>query len=61
MLQGKTTYEKLIAAKPDVSKIKVCGSVGFVHVQKAKRQDKLSRKAKPALLLGFAQINAGYR
>ena len=61
MLQGKTTYEKLIAAKPDVSKIKVCGSVGFVHVQKAKRQDKLSRKAKPALLLGSAQINAGYR
>ena len=60
-LQGKTPYEKLLGAKPDVSKINVCGSVRFVPVPKAKRQDKLRRNAKPALLLGLAQMTTSYR
>ncbi|KAF4131781.1 hypothetical protein GN958_ATG19038, partial [Phytophthora infestans] len=33
---GKTQSEKLFGKVPDVGKIRVCGSVGFVHVAKQK-------------------------
>jgi hypothetical protein len=58
-LQGKTPSEKLLGTVPNVAKIRVCGSVGFVFV--AKRKDKLCPKAEPALLLGFAPSTTGYR
>ena len=37
-LREKTPFETLIGRKPDVSKIKVCGSVGFVHVPKERKK-----------------------
>jgi hypothetical protein len=58
-LQGKTPSEKLLGTVPNVAKIRVCGSVGFVFV--AKRKEKLCPKAEPALLLGFARLTTGYR
>ena len=59
-LNGITPSEKLLGSKPDVSKIKVCGSFGFVHVPKEKQLTKLSETAAPRLLLGFAQVTTGY-
>ncbi|GMF56115.1 unnamed protein product [Phytophthora fragariaefolia] len=58
-LKGKTPSEKLLGTVPSVAKIRVGSSVGFVFV--AKRKDKLSPKAEPALLLGFARSTTGYR
>jgi transposase InsO family protein len=58
-LNGRTPSEKLLGKAPDVSKIRVCGSVGFIH--EPKRKTKLSPKAEPGLLLGFAQRSPGYR
>ncbi|POM71374.1 Integrase catalytic core protein [Phytophthora palmivora] len=55
----KTPSEKLLGAVPNVAKIRVCGSIGFVYV--ANRKDKLSPKAKSVLLLGFARSTTGYR
>ena len=60
-LKGQNPFEKLLGRKPDVGKVKVCGSVGFVHVPKERSKTKLSVKADPALLLGFAQVSTGYR
>ncbi|KAE8965714.1 hypothetical protein PR001_g28644, partial [Phytophthora rubi] len=60
-LKGKTPSEKLLGTVPNVAKIRVCGSVGFVFVAKAKRKHKLCPKAEPALLLGFARSTTGYR
>ncbi|KAK1940577.1 Retrovirus-related Pol polyprotein from transposon RE1 [Phytophthora citrophthora] len=36
VLKGKTPSEKLLGKKPDVSKIRVCGSVGFIYQTKRK-------------------------
>ncbi|OWZ01134.1 Copia type Polyprotein [Phytophthora megakarya] len=58
-LNGMTSSEKLFGKKPDLTKVRVCGSVGFVYVPK--RKNKLSPKAEPALLLGFAHTAPGYR
>ncbi|OWY96335.1 LOW QUALITY PROTEIN: Pol Polyprotein [Phytophthora megakarya] len=60
-LNGMTPSEKLLGTKPNVGKIRVCGSVGFIHQPKEKRKTKLSSKAEPALLLGFARLSPGYR
>ncbi|KAE8970195.1 hypothetical protein PF011_g26516 [Phytophthora fragariae] len=60
-LKGKTPSEKLLGTVPNVAKIRVCGSVGFVFVAKAKRKHKLCPKAEPALLLGFARSTTVYR
>ncbi|KAE9336067.1 hypothetical protein PF008_g13196 [Phytophthora fragariae] len=60
-LNGKTPSEKLFGKKPDTSKIRVCGCVGFVCVQKQVCKHKLSPKANPALLLVFARSAPGYR
>ncbi|KAG4055048.1 hypothetical protein PC123_g9869 [Phytophthora cactorum] len=57
-LNGKTPSVKLMGSKPDVAKIRVCECVGFVH--QAKHTHKLSPKAEPTLLLGFAQVSPGY-
>ncbi|GMF32442.1 unnamed protein product [Phytophthora fragariaefolia] len=57
--KGMTPSEKLLGTVPSVAKIRVCGSVGFVFVEK--RKDALSPKAGPALLLGFASSTTGYR
>ncbi|KAE9107921.1 hypothetical protein PF010_g12093 [Phytophthora fragariae] len=54
-LNGKTPSEKWLGKVADVSKIRVCGSVGFIHEPKQKRKTKLSPMAEPALLQGFAQ------
>ncbi|KAE8965239.1 hypothetical protein PR001_g28792 [Phytophthora rubi] len=60
-LNGRTPSEKLLGQKPDLHKIRVCGSVGFIHVPKEKRRTKLSLKSEPGLLLGFAHLSPGYR
>ncbi|OWZ09921.1 hypothetical protein PHMEG_00017299 [Phytophthora megakarya] len=58
-LNEMTSYEKLLSKKPDLTKVRVCGSVGFVYVPK--RKNKLRPKAEPDLLLGFAHTAPGYR
>ncbi|POM69813.1 Copia-type Polyprotein [Phytophthora palmivora] len=58
-LNGRTPFEKLHGKKPDLNKVRVCGAIGFVYV--AKRKNKLSSKAEPALLLGVSRTVPGYR
>ncbi|POM60074.1 Uncharacterized protein PHPALM_31112 [Phytophthora palmivora] len=58
-LNGRTPFEKLHGIKPDLNKVRVCGAIGFVYV--AKRKNKLSSKAEPALLLGVSRTVLGYR
>ncbi|KAJ8523262.1 hypothetical protein ON010_g17601 [Phytophthora cinnamomi] len=51
----------VLGQKPDLSKIRVCSSVGFIHVPKKKRRTKLSPNSEPGLLLVFAHLSPGYR
>ncbi|KAE9016218.1 hypothetical protein PF011_g7249 [Phytophthora fragariae] len=44
-LNGRTPSEKLLGQKPDLHRIRICGSVGFIHVPKEKRRTKLSPKS----------------
>ena len=60
-LKGITPSKTLRGNKPNISKKKVCGCLGFIHVPKEKRHTKLSSKAEPVLLLGFARTTTGYR
>jgi hypothetical protein len=60
-LGDMTPYEKLLGAKPDVSKLRVCGSVAFYHVPKPKQRNRLEMRAKPAIFLGYAAELIGYR
>ncbi|EGZ18364.1 hypothetical protein PHYSODRAFT_301060 [Phytophthora sojae] len=60
-LKGMTPTEKLTGLKPDISKLKVCGCVGYVFIPKEKRKNKLSEKAESALFLGLPKTKHDYR
>ena len=57
---GKTTSENLLGYKPDVSKIEVCGPVGFVYVSEEERSTKLRDESYPGLILGLDQVRTRY-
>ncbi|KAG4233156.1 hypothetical protein PC116_g18626 [Phytophthora cactorum] len=53
--------EKLTGVKPDISKLNVCGCVGYVFVPKEVPKNRLSAKAEPALFLGVPKTGHGFR
>jgi Reverse transcriptase (RNA-dependent DNA polymerase) len=52
---GKTPYEALLGSKPDISNIRVLGSL--VYRRLPLRDSKLSPTAEKAILIGFKSIN----
>ena len=59
-INGKTPLEAWSGLKPSVGHLKVFGSLCYMHVPDAKR-DKLSEKAKKAILLGYSVQAKGYK
>lgn len=59
-LEGKTPYELWKGKKPNLSHIKIFGSVAMVHVPKEKRQ-KLDKKSVKMILVGYCESSKGYR
>lgn len=56
----KTPYEIWMGHKPDISHIRVFGSMAMVHMPKEKRL-KWDKKATKTLLVGFSEDVKGYR
>lgn len=59
-LEGKTPYEMWTGKKPNLSHMKIFGSVAMVHVPKEKRQ-KWDKKSAKMLLVGYCENTKGYR
>src|ERR1700710_887286 len=55
---NKTPYEALFGKKPDVSKLKIFGSLAYCYIPKEKR-NKLQSKAFPGILVGYS--GSGYQ
>jgi hypothetical protein len=56
----KTPIEAWSGVKPDISHLRVFGSVCYAHIPKEKRQ-KLDDKSERCILLGFSEGTKGYR
>lgn len=59
-LNGKTPYEMWTGNKPDISHLRVFGSVVMVHIAKERRH-KWDRKSEKHLLVGYSENIKGYR
>lgn len=59
-LEGKTPYELWKGKKPNLSHLKIFGSVAMVHVPKQKRQ-KWDKKSEHMILVGYCESSKGYR
>ena len=55
-----TPYEKLYKQRPDVSHLKVFGSIAYVHIPDEMRR-KLDPKAEKCVFIGYAQDRKGYK
>lgn len=59
-LNGKTPFELWTGAKPDISHLRIFGSVVMVHIPKEKRL-KWEKKAEKGILVGYPEDIKGYR
>ena len=59
-LQDETPYTALYQRKPDVSHLRVFGTVCYVHIPKDER-DKLSSKSQKCIFLGYCDNRKGYK
>jgi hypothetical protein len=59
-LQHKTPYEVWHGYKPSLQNLKVFGCLCFTHIPQVKR-DKLDRKAKAGIFVGYSNVTKGYR
>ena len=59
-LEGRTPFEFYYGQKPDVSNLRVFGSVCFVHIPDNKRQ-KLDPKSYKAVFVGYPNETKGYK
>jgi transposase InsO family protein len=57
---GMTPFEAWNGIKPDVSHLRVFGSVAYAHIEKDERS-KLDGKARKCILLGYGSQTKGYR
>ena len=55
-----TPYQAWHRAKPDVSNLRVFGSIAFVHIPKVERQ-KLDKKSLKCVFVGYSETQKGYR
>lgn len=58
--QDKTPYEMFFNYKPDLSHVRIFGSVATSHVPKKKRR-KWNAKSEKMILVGFSENGKGYR
>ena len=59
-LKNATPYEILYGTKPNVSHLKVFGSIAYAHIPKDERQ-KLDSKSRKCIFLGYGETTKGYR
>lgn len=59
-LEGKTPYELWTGKKPNLSHMKIFGSVAMVHVPNQKRQ-KWDKKSIKMIMVGYCENTKGYR
>lgn len=59
-LKNSTSYEAWEGKKPELSHVRVFGSVAYAHVPKIQRK-KLDPKAKKLILVGYERDSANYR
>ena len=57
----KTPQELFLGRKPDISYLKVFGSLAYVFIPKDQRKDKLTPKAEEMIFLGYETGTKGYR
>jgi hypothetical protein len=60
VLPNVTPYEKFWGKKPDLSRIRPFGCLGYVFKHKNLRESKWDTTALPAILLGFADHHSAY-
>ena len=54
---NKTPYEALLGSKPDISNIRILGSLVYRLLPKPERESKLSLRGEQGILIGFKSIN----
>ncbi|KAG8479288.1 hypothetical protein CXB51_029082 [Gossypium anomalum] len=59
-LEYKTLFEAWFGFKPSLAHLKVFGCLCYNHVPAVKR-DKLSKRTKPGILVGYNSVKKGYR
>ena len=59
-VHDSTPHEKYFGTKPDLSHLKVFGSISFVHVPDEKRR-KLDPKSEKMILVGYSLEQKGYK
>ena len=59
-LTDSTPYERWFGQKPDVSNLKIFGSICFVHTPDSLRQ-KLDPKSRKAIFVGYPIETKGYK
>jgi hypothetical protein len=60
-LQGKTPFEAAKHALPDVSYLRIIGSLAYKHISKEKRASKLTSRTKLGILVGYTDITRMFR
>ena len=55
-----TPYEKFYGKKPDLSHVRIFGSIAYVHIPDEKRQ-KLDPKSEKCILIGYSLEQKGYK
>ncbi|KAG8483480.1 hypothetical protein CXB51_023157 [Gossypium anomalum] len=59
-LEQKTPFEAWFGFKPSIDHLRVFGCLCYAHILVVKR-DKLSKRAKPGILVGYSSVKKGYR
>jgi len=54
---NKTPYEALLGSKPDISNIRILGSLIYRLIPKKRRDSKLEPLSEPGILIGFTSTN----
>ena len=55
-----TPHEKFYGKKPDLSHVRIFGSIAFVHIPDEKQQ-KLDHKSEKCILVGYSYEQKGYK
>lgn len=56
----KTPYEMFFNRRPDLSHVRIFGSIAMTHIPKEKRR-KWDKKSEKLILIGFSETTKGYR
>lgn len=59
-IEGKTPYEAWFGRRPNVSHLRIFGSIAFAHVPSELRR-KLDDKSFKCIFIGYSEVTKGYR